>query len=573
MPPCRRQLDGDPAKDGPTGTDETAGQLSVALRSPAHVAGTLLALRLQDGPANASQRGSRTGEGRRLNSVAGGAIWMVAFRFADRFAGMASTLVLARLLLPSDFGLVAMAMSVVALIELIRAFGFDSALIQRQEVSRKHFDSAFSLNLLLGLLCGAMLAALAIPAASFYKEPRLVAVILCLAAASVIQAAENPGTAEFRRHLDFRTEFVFLLAKRVLSLVAVITSAVLLRTYWALVIGIVVGRLAAVTLSYVFHPFRPRLDFAASRDLLSFSGWLLATNILLFANGRASHFVIGRLLGPGSLGTFALGSEIASLPSTELLAPANRALLPAYARASHDREFLRKGFLRVLGITTLVAVPASLGLAGIAEPLVLLLLSDKWRDAITVIQVMSVAGALGVLTACVYPIYLAIGRPRIATTLTAIRVPVAIPLMAYGAHRLGLPGVALAELLTTLLFVPISLIIVVQVLQLRAMDIVSRVWRPFGAAAVMVTVVYAVLHVAGADDGFRREWWLLAGAVVAGVLTYILVIGVLWALRRPEESAESEMVKMLASFWTAYRLSRTESTSIAPEARARSGQP
>src|SRR5688572_707114 len=124
-------------------------------------------------------------------AIAKGAAWMVVAKLTERSLGLISTLVLARLLVPADFGLVAMAMSVIALIELATAFGFELALIQRQNPTKEHYDTAWTLNVTLGTSSALVTAALAYPAALFFDEPRLVLVMVALAGSWAIQSFEN----------------------------------------------------------------------------------------------------------------------------------------------------------------------------------------------------------------------------------------------------------------------------------------------------------------------------------------------------------------------------------------------
>lgn len=131
-------------------------------------------------------------------SIAKGAAWMVMFRAVERSIGIVSTLILARLLMPADFGLIAMAMSFVAILELLWTFTFDNALIQNTAADRSHYDTAWTLNICLGTLIAIGLLAVAYPASWFYDDPRLIPIILCLAGGAAIQGFENIGVVGFR---------------------------------------------------------------------------------------------------------------------------------------------------------------------------------------------------------------------------------------------------------------------------------------------------------------------------------------------------------------------------------------
>ena len=163
-----------------------------------------------------------------------GAIWTAGGRIVSNLLGVVSTLVLARLLTPADFGLVALATAVLGVLELLRLFGFDSALIQNRAATHEHYNTAWTFNILLGGLVAAALVIVAPAAAAFYAEPRLFGVLLCLALATFVQGFENVGVIAFRRDLELHREFNLLLLKRVVVFAVTIPLAFALRNYWAL---------------------------------------------------------------------------------------------------------------------------------------------------------------------------------------------------------------------------------------------------------------------------------------------------------------------------------------------------
>ena len=177
-----------------------------------------------------------------------GAAWMLLVKLVERSLALLSTLILVRLLAPADFGLVAMAMSVIVMAELLSAFGFDIALIQRQSVSEEHYHSAWACNVLLGLGVALVLVLAAAPVANFYGQPELFSVVCVLALGSALGGLENIGVVAFRKDLDFRKEFLSLAGKKLIAFSVTVPFAFALHSYWALVIGTVVSRAAGVTL-------------------------------------------------------------------------------------------------------------------------------------------------------------------------------------------------------------------------------------------------------------------------------------------------------------------------------------
>lgn len=483
--------------------------------------------------------------------LATGAAWMVLARMATRGIGVVSTLILARILMPEDFGLVAMAMSLIGLTELLRAFGFDTALIQNQRAARAHYDTAWTFNALLGVTAAVVVVLLAWPAASFYGESRLQLVMWALAAGIAIQGFENVGIVDFRKHLQFDREFTFTLGSKVAGFVATVGAAFWLKSYWALVIGILAGRAWAFGASFWMHPYRPRLSIAARHELIGFSKWLLLNNFLLFLKNRASDFVIGRISGARALGLFNISDEISNLPTTEIVMPINRAVYSGYAQMGSDRARLRAGFLNVISVIGAFAMPAGAGIAAIAPLLVPLALGPQWLDAIPLIQILAFYGVLIALQTNTLYVYIALGEPRTASLLNALHVALLIPALIWLTTQAGPVGAAWACLLVTVITTPVNVAVLVRRLDLRIRDLLSPLWRPLLAAALMFGVVRVIVAAPeGAPPsgvGLLALGGHLGLAVVIGATSYALLLWLLWLACRRPPGIERELIGRLAS--------------------------
>lgn len=153
------------------------------------------------------------------SAVLKGAAWSLALRWGMRLLGLLSTVLLARLLSPSDFGLVAMAMLVVAFVQAWLAFGVDTALIQNQDATREHYDTAWTIRILQGVVVAIGVAAAAPFAATYFEEPRITAVLLVLSFAILLGASANIGVVAFRKDLEFDKEFRFQIIGKILGFV------------------------------------------------------------------------------------------------------------------------------------------------------------------------------------------------------------------------------------------------------------------------------------------------------------------------------------------------------------------
>jgi PST family polysaccharide transporter len=471
--------------------------------------------------------------------IARGAAWMVLFRLFDRAVGVISTTVLARLLAPSDFGLVAMAMSVIAIIDCATAFSFEIALIQKADPGREHFDTAWTLNILVALGGAVVTAALAYPAALFYEHDSLAPVMFAIGAAWFVSGFENTGTVNFRREMNFSAEFRWMASKRLVAFLVTLVAAVTFRSYWALVIGSATGRIAGVAISYVVHPFRPRLSLSKARELISFSGWLLANNIASVVFGRLPQVYVGHHFGAQRLGEYAVGSEIAQLAHTELVAPINRAMFPGYARLVNDPVTFRRVCTEATAAILLVVLPVSAAVAVLAQPMVRVLLGDQWNQAVPVIQILAFSGAIAALNSNMISAFVALGRPHLPTWVLVTRVMVFVGLVLAFVRGHGLGAVAYAELAASAVSLMVGLSVLLTLLHLGVMDYLATLWRPLLASALAAGAVHFVVESVGASTTFSGALVQLVVGLLMGAAAYPLVLWMLWNAAGQPEAVET----------------------------------
>lgn len=475
--------------------------------------------------------------------MAVGAAWMVAFKLLERGIGLVSTIILARLLEPDDFGLVAMATAFLGLLLLLTNFNFDVVLIQKQNAERYLYDTAWTFNVLFGLALAMVLAVTAIPLAKFYNEPRLEEILYVLALSSSFGGFGNIGPVAFRKDLQFHKEFYFLLAKKLIAFVVCIGLAVTLRNYWALVGGTFAGNILSVLLSYKVHPYRPRFSLRGSRELFSFSLWLFVNNAIYFTYLRVADFIISKVLGNHALGVYTIAYEISNLPTTELVAPINRAVLPGYSRMAGNASDIRWGFLNVLSMIALCAIPAGVGIALLADLVVTVVLGEKWIDAIPLMQALAISGVFAALQTNTGSLFMAVGKPRYLTITSSIHLIVLfLPLLVFLLERHGLIGIAEAYLYSNAIILPVNFAIAMKLVKLRFLQIISVLWRPLIACGLMtVAVLYA--------REYENMNWIKLDAirlfilVAIGAAAYSLAIFSLWLMSRRPEGAESFLLK------------------------------
>lgn len=476
--------------------------------------------------------------------IARGAAWMVGLHFVDRCIGFVSTIVLARLLVPADFGLVAIAVALVASIAVFGEFGFELALIQNQKAERSHYDTAWTLGLLRGLVAAAIIALSAEPLAVFFEDPRLEGVVLALALAPLLEGFYNIGTVAFRKDLTLNKEFIFRIVPRTAGVIVTVTFALIWRDYWALVIGTLAGKTLRLAVSYMMHSFRPRLSLAAWREIMNFSKWMLVTGIASFANRKGGTLLIAKFLDASAVGTFAIANQIANMASAELIAPIKQVLFPGYAKIAHDIALLRKAFLDVYGILVLVALPVAIGIGLTAEYFVPLLLGPNWLQVVPVIQILVISGGLRSLSSHVRPVYLAMNRPKLGAYASIGRAVVYLPFLYLGLIEYGIMGAAVAHAIGHVAVLTGSLYYMHRLLSLSLRDLMAATWRALVACILMIAAVCALkLYPPLQGDGMIADALRLGCAVATGVGVYVGTVLLLWwSSGRPQASSEAHVM-------------------------------
>ena len=471
--------------------------------------------------------------------LAVGSMWTAGSRAGISLMGLVSTIILARLLTPDDFGLVAVAGVIFAIVAAFTELSLAEALIQHANPQRKHFDSAFTLALLRGGVVASILAVLGL-FFGFYGDPRIELILYALSATALVTGAKNPKIIEFRRRLSFRQELLIQLAEKFAGLIAAVMIAVIYQSFWAIVVGSIVSQLVTVVLSYVFIPYLPRISLHAWRSLLSFSGWVALGSGLRVANWQGDQLLVGAVLGTSTMGQYNVGGRLASLPVQESIAPLVQVLFPAFAKLQLNADKLLDGYLRAQRMLVLVAIPVGIGFALVAGPLMEFLLGPKWSSAALVVQVLSVIFAVQAIARPFVPMAMGLGRTRLIFIREAIDICVRYPLILIGLFSGGLVGLLIARCLTGAFRIVLDMTLARRLIGVSVLRQISSNWRVGIACAIMVLTLLGLRFV-GINDPNVID---IAVLVLAGGLSYIGTTVILWLLLNRPAGPELEIYEL-----------------------------
>ncbi|HVO90198.1 MAG TPA: oligosaccharide flippase family protein [Casimicrobiaceae bacterium] len=473
-----------------------------------------------------------------------GTLWSVSLRWVVKVLGIFSTLVLARLLAPDDYGVMAMAMLFVSFIDTFFSVSSEAVLLRDPNASRELIDSAWTLKVLQSAAVAVVVACISPLAALYFHDARVVPVMLVLCIGIAVSGLTSYGPLLARKDLDFGLEVRLAVIAKTLSVAVTIALAYWLRNYWALVIGTVFGYSIGCVLSYVLHPYRGRFTLMRFGEIWRFSQWMLVAGIGQFFVRKADEFFVGRLGSASSLGLYSIAADLGQTITMEVSAPINRALLPVLAQINAASDRLREAMKKTLAASNLLILPAGFGLAAVAEQAVAVLLGDKWMPAAPMLAVFSIAWALRYMNGPYYVILMIRGDSRtlgLANWAEAgLLVVLGLALLGYGVF-----GLVWARALTCIGSLVLWLGIGPSIgVSLR--DFWTAVWRPLVGAIAMAALLRLL-----PQGVWIAPLFDLALRIALGGLFYSAWVVASWMLLGRPDGLEARVIGALQSRWRA----------------------
>ena len=468
-----------------------------------------------------------------------GAALAVALQWSLRLVGLVSVVILARLLSPADFGIAGLAAAALAFVELLGMVGLRQALLRIEKPERADLDTAFTIQLI--LFTGMALAGLASAPliARLYDEPALGAVIAALSCRYVLLGLVNIGIVDFDRKLDFGRDLRMRLSSRLLAFAVTLAAALILRSYWALVIGLICQSGFHSAASWLAHPYRPRLSLERRSALLGVSLWMFLNTIAQTVQQQVERLALGRFGSAHLLGLYSVSKDLSDIFTQEIATALNRVTFVAVARTNRPLDHSPERVPLLLGAYAMIAAPMGFGLAATSEDSIALLLGSQWSEAAPILELVAIYSAFFAVYRMITSALQASGEARLAAGLSsasAILLIVSIGLVSL--IRPEVMALAWTALVANGAVLLAGLAVLAGVSRTSRADLLSALLRPFAAAAAMLVAVRA----AAPESGIALVD--LTGALVIGGVVFPLCLFGLWlSLGRPR-GAESESLNM-----------------------------
>jgi len=465
----------------------------------------------------------------------------MAWRWCARLIGVVSTAILARLLTPADFGVYAMAMLALQVVEIFSDTGQDLALIRLGKPSREHYDTAWTVQVILNMFLAACMLASAPLAGLYFHSEAVESLAYFLALRLVLNGFLNVSVVAFRIELDFAKDFRYGVYRKFLVAVVGVLCVLLLRNYWGLGLAVVLAKLIDVIVSYIMRPFRPHFRLTKFHEIWSLTFWMQIVQVSSYFVGKVDEFIVGSTNSAGVMGAYNVAADVALSPTTEVVQPIMRALFPLYSKLLADPERLRAAVLMAFGSTASVCFATGPGVASIAKELVPVLLGSQWHDAIPLVFWHGIGSTSIGLSYCLYTILSVTNNARLTAITVWCRGVLLVPTLLLAAHWGGAVAIAAAVAYIGFVVVGLDIYLMKRIITLRLQDIVLCLYRPAIAASLMVLALFWL------DASIQLP--VLASMIVkiaCGGFVYLSSLLILWHLAGRADGIEAIAVATAA---------------------------
>ncbi|UCD97595.1 MAG: MOP flippase family protein [Chloroflexota bacterium] len=455
--------------------------------------------------------------------AAKGVVWSIIQKWGRAGISTISFIVLARILPPEAFGLVALATVFTAFVEIFLDNGFTAAIVQREDLEPEHLDTAFWTSVLMGVILTVVGILLSGFVASLFKEPDLEPILEWLSVSFVIIALSSTQVAILQRELAFKSLAARSLAATAVGGIVGVGMALAGFGVWSLVGQTLANAVAAAIVLWRASNWRPGFRYSGKhfKELFSFGISIIGNKILVFFNRRTDDFLIGYYLGPTMLGYYTIGYRLLLVLIRVATNIINTVAFPTFSRLQDQPEKMRRAFYKVTQYTSLIAMPVFLGMAVLAPELVFTFFGEKWAPSIPVMQILAFIGILQSILLFNGDVMKASGKPNwdfgimlLTTACSVIGFSIAV--------QWGIVAVATSFVIAGYLVAPVSFFAVRKLIHIDFKTYFLQFVTPLTASLLMVATVILLKNLLKNVD--LHIYVELSIYLIVGGLTYILII-------------------------------------------------
>jgi O-antigen/teichoic acid export membrane protein len=445
--------------------------------------------------------------------------WVGSLQLLTQALNFAIGILLARLLTPSDFGLVAMVFVVIGFSQLLTDFGLSSAIIQRKNISDKQVFSSFVVSCWIGLFFTIAMAASSSTISSFYGDMRLITISLALAPIFFINAMTSIPKALLVRDLRHKVVSIVDMFSTLLGALVALLMALKDFGFWALVAQqLVFSSSKCLLLIYLSGLKVARINLSSVKELLGFSANVFSTQFLQQVSLQSDKIILGKYLSPVEVGLYSRAYQLTSFPIRNIATVIGSVMFPSLSKIQDDKAKVREVYFKVIGLIGTITFPMLIGLASLSYPLVSILLGEQWIQMTTYFTFFSLIGMIVCIATITGSFYLSQGKANLQLKINLISQPTQVVALLIGI-QFGVFGLLCAYAFSKIFAALLTWHTLGRILNFKLIDVFVNLLKPiFCALLLYFAIFYLQLKI-----GFTDDITEILVVSVFGFLVYVIL--------------------------------------------------
>lgn len=393
-----------------------------------------------------------------LKDTIKGVTWMGGFRIFSRFVALGRTAILARLLLPVQFGVYGVATLALAFLEIFTETGINVFLLQEKQRIEEYVNTAWIISIIRGALISLLIILFSHLIASFFNSPEAKSLLLLISLVPFLRGFINPSIVKFQKDLQFNKEFwfrssIFLFDSSFAVILALITRAPI-----SLVWGLVAGVVLEIIISFVFVKPTPKLKFELDKikKIIGRGKWVTFAGIFDYLTGQGDDMVVAKVLNPASLGFYQMAYRLSTLPVTEIAQVVGKVTLPVYVQISDEKMRMKRAFIKTMIMIFILVIPIGTVLFLFPKEIVTIILGKNWLEVVPALKILAVFGVVRALGVSTGSVFLAFKRQDLVALITFVKFIILAIIIFPAVFMAGIVGASWAVLIASLLIQPLA---------------------------------------------------------------------------------------------------------------------
>ena len=445
-----------------------------------------------------------------------GGLWIFSLKIARKAFSLIRLIIIGRILAPSDFGLMGIALLAMSAIETFSQTGYREALIQRKKEVSGYLDTAWTVLIIRGLLIFIIIYFAAPYIALFFHTPEVKPIIQVLGLITFLQSFSNIGIIFFHKELEFNKVFIYHFLGTFTNFFVAIIAAIILRSVWALVLGLLAEKIVSLFVSYFIHPYRPRLsgDIEKAKELFGFGRWILGSSAFVFIGEHIDDIFVGKVLSATALGFYQMGYRISNMLETEITQVISSVTFPGYAKIQDKQTSLQKAYFRIMRLTTAISIPITAGIVLLAPEFTGIFLGQKWMPMVPAMQLLAIAGLMKSIASTGSPLFNGSGYPNYEFYMQLIRGLTIIVVIYPLITLMGISGAALGVIISIIGMIVVWYPLSQRITGASGNQYLNNFWPPLLGSLLMAGSIYIV----------KLYWNPLGQSLIPAILGFIIII-------------------------------------------------